>query len=420
MKKRIYFRLCSCIILLITISVCVHAQTYQSFRLELSQIAERAQWRFGPFRIDPSIQFQNIGFDNNVYQMSEEDDPIGDYTASISLPFTFYLPYRNWMIAYVDVSPGYNIYFNEKQLSGFIYRYSPGVRMLLLNRFVLSGSYQRQKSLQRPTVEFDRIIPVETEGFDASLFLETISLTAIGFTGSVSNVRYEDIDGEVRYAIQLNREERSGKFEFYYRILTDSDLFLTAGYTEYNFEDPESRWRDSYSYDVLSGIRFPLLGRARGMLSLGYRWLTNRADDSRRFSGLIGNTGLDFRLGRFNLRFQFTRDFQFSYSSTSLYFTGNRYGTGLSFYPAPFLRLDYDFSYGQSDYPEAQPIRLPDGELTEIKRKDIYRVHTTGLVFRIKENIGIGLTVTYWERESNIGDFGRNRTFIGGYLTYDF
>jgi hypothetical protein len=82
--------------------------------------------------------------------------------------------------------------------------------------------------------------------------------------------------------------------------------------------------------------------------------------------------------------------------------------------------LDYDFSYGQTDYPEEELIRLPDGELTEIARKDIYRSHTAGLVFRIRENIGIGLTVTYWERDSNIETYGRSRGFIGGYLTYDF
>lgn len=419
-KKRICFQVCSSIVLLIAVSVCVYGQTYQSFRLELQQISQNARWRFGPFRIDPSIRLQNIGYDNNVYQMREEDDPIGDYTTSISLPFTFYLPYRNWMIAYVDVNPGYDIYFNEKQLSGFVYSYTPGVRMLLLNRFVLSGSYYRQKSRRRPTVEFDRMIPVETEGYDGSLFLETFSMTAIGFSGSVSNIRYQDVAGDIRYSSQLNREERNGKLEFYYRVFTDSDFFLTAGYTEYNFDSPESQWRDSYSYEVLSGIRFPLLGRARGTLSLGYRWLINRADDDRRFSGLIGDTGIELRLGRFNLRLQFARDFQFSYYSTNLYFTGNRYGFGISFYPAQFLRLDYDFSYGQTDYPGGEPVALPEGIFADIAREDIYRSHSAGLVFRIRENVGIGLTVTYWERDSNVGAYGRNRTFIGGYLTYDF
>lgn len=419
-NKKIYFRPLFFSILLIALSVCMHGQTYRSFRLEMLSIREDVTWRFGPFKISPSLQLRNIGYDDNVYQMREEDDPIGDYTASVSLPFTFYLPYRDWLIAYFDVSPGYDFFFNEKQLSGFIYRYSPGFRMLLLRRFVLSSSYLRRKDRQRPTVEFDERIPVNTEAVDVSLFLETIRLTAIGFTGSVRTIRYEDVGSEAYYSTRLNREERNGNFEFYYRIFTDSDLFLTVGYTEYNFESLESRWRDSYSYDVMSGIRFPLLGKARGRLSLGYRWLTNRAEGSQRFSGLIADTGLEFRLGRFNLRFQFARDFQFSFYSSSLYFTSNRYGTGLSFYPASFLRMDYDFNYGQSDYPEGEPLRQPDGGITSMGRRDTYRSHTAGLVFRIKESIGIGLTATYWERESNIEGIGRNRTFFGGFLTFDF
>ena len=418
--KRIYFCLSFFFVMLIVASVGGYGQDYQSFSLELSQIEQNARWRFGPFRIYPSLQLRNIGYDNNVYQMSEEDDPIGDYTATISLPFTFYLPFRNWMIAYFDISPGYDFYLNEKQQSGFIYSYSPGIRFLFLNRFVLSGSYFYQKQRRRPTVEFDRRIYVDTDGYDASLFYEMSRLTAIGFTGSIRNIRFEDIEGEISYSAALNHEERDGNIEFYRRIFTDSDFFLTAGYTDYIFENPEFQWRDSYSYQVLSGIRFPVLGRARGTLSLGYRWVINRAEKNRRFSGLIGNTGLEFRLGRFNLRFQFNRDFQFSYSSTSLYFTGNRFGTGLSFYLTRIIRLDYDFSYGESEYPEEELVRLPDGTFDDLQRKDTYRSHSAGLVFRIKRNIGIGLTVNYWERDSNAEAFRRSRGFIGGYLTYDF
>jgi len=262
--KRIYFRLFVYFVMLIVASVCVYGQNYQSFRLELLRIAENARWRFGPFRIYPSFQLTNVGYDNNVYQMSEEDDPIGDYTATASLPFTFYLPFRNRIIAYLDISPGYDFYLNEKQQSGASYSYSPGVRFLFFNRFVLSGSYLYQKQRRRPTVEFDRRIYVETDGYDASLFYETTSMTAIGFSASISDIRYEDIEGDISYSTALNLEERNGNFEFYRRIFTDSDFFLTVGYSDYIFEDPESRWRDSYSYQVISGIRFPLLGRARG------------------------------------------------------------------------------------------------------------------------------------------------------------
>jgi hypothetical protein len=419
--KRTHHRLFMCFLLMLLVSICAFGQDYRSFRLDLVQIEENARWRFGPFRIRPSLELRNVGYDNNIYQMRQEDEPIGDYTATASLPFTFYLPFRNWMIAYVDVDPGYDFYLNERQQSGFIYSYSPGIRFLLFNRFVFSGSYQRERQKQRPTVEFDRRIYVDTDGYEASLFYETVLLTAIGFSGSVRNIRYENPPGrDFFFSTALNHEERAGAIEFYHRIFTESDFYLTAGYTDYIFDSPESRWRDSYSYELITGIRFPLLGRARGILSLGYRWLYNREDTKRRFSGLIGDTGLEFRLGRFNLRFQYGRDFQFSFYGTSLYFTGNRIGSGLSFYLTPIVRLDYDFSYGESLYPEAELIRLPDGSTQEVKRRDTYLTHSAGIVFRIKRNIGVGLTVNYWERDSNVAGFGRIRGFLGGYLTYDF
>jgi len=82
--------------------------------------------------------------------------------------------------------------------------------------------------------------------------------------------------------------------------------------------------------------------------------------------------------------------------------------------------MDYDFSIGEGKYPEEEQIRLPDGGFEEIRRVDKYLSHSAGLVFRIMRNTGVGLTVTYWKRDSNIYDFRRSRAFIGGFLTYDF
>jgi len=386
-------------------------------------MAENARWRLGPFLIYPSIRIRNIGYDNNIYQMREAEYPVGDFTAAVSPQATFYIPYRNWLILSFSVNPEYVYYTNEKNLRGFNFNHSPGFRLLFLNRFVTSGSYQFQRVRQRATVEFDRQIYVENRTLNASLYYETTRMTSFGFSGSARNIKYDDsslTDEDISVSRALDREELRGNFEFYYRIFLESFFFMNIGYTEYNFEDFESQWRNSYSYQVSSGIRFPILGRARGTLSLGYRWLINRSDENLRFSGLFGDTGLDFRLGRFNFRLQFVRDFRFSYSSTNLYFIENRIGTGLSFYLTQFMRLDYDFSYGEGKYPDEVIVPLPDGGFEEVERADTYLSHTAGLIFRVIRNTGIGLTITYWERDSSIEGLGRTRTFIGGYLTYDF
>lgn len=398
-------------------------QSYRTLRAELEQIEQSARWRFGPFKIDPSIQFRNIGYDSNIYQIRDDESPLGDFTASVSVPLNIYLPFRDWMVFYLSLRPQYVYYLNEKQQRGLNFNYSPGVRFLFLGRFVLSGNYQYQRQRRRASIEFDDRIYVETRGYNASIFYETSRMTTFGFSGRVRDMSYEDLipqQREITYSSALNREERSGYFEIYYRILRESDFFLTTGYTEYKFKDTESQWRNSYSYEVITGIRFPFLGRARGTLSLGYRWLISEKDENLRFSGPVGNTGLNFRLGRVNLRFQVIRDFRFSYSTTNLHFIENQFGAGVSFYVTQFIRIDYDFSYGKGAYSDKEIVQLPGGGSEEVKRSDTYLSHSAGLVFRLVKNTGIGLTVNFWKRDSNVVEAGRTRTFIGGYLTYDF
>ena len=218
----------------------------------------------------------------------------------------------------------------------------------------------------------------------------------------------------------LNRKEQEASLEFYYRIFSESFFFLRGGYKEYNFKHPLYHWRDAYSYQAYAGIRFPFLGRIRGALSLGYKQFVPREKDKKGFSGLVGNTGIDFRVSRFFLRLRYNRDCYFSYWSDNIIFIENRWGTGISFYLTKFLRLDYDFSYGEANYPEVMFLWLPDGSYEEILRKDIYHIHTAGFVIRIIRNTGIGLMVNYWKRDSNYYWETRDRMFVGGYVTYEF
>ena len=82
--------------------------------------------------------------------------------------------------------------------------------------------------------------------------------------------------------------------------------------------------------------------------------------------------------------------------------------------------MDYNFVYGETIYPEKTLIQIPDAQYEEINRKDLYRIHTVGFVFRIIEQTGMGIMVNFWERDSNIPWVRRNRMFISAYLTYEF
>jgi len=422
-KSHLFFKAYILLFLGLIIISSLYSQDYQSFRYELDYVLEYTKLRIGPFRIFPTFNFTDVGYDDNVYYQRDEDNPVSDYTATFSPQFKLYFLFRNKLILSLTENPEYVYYYEQKRERRWNNTLSPELKLLLLNRFVLSGSYSYQDRRYRASSEFDVRANELRESYKGSLFYETPRRTSFGISVSSDKISYEDITlpGEEIYLSRLlNREEKEGHLQFYYRIFSESLFFVSGGYTEYNFEHPQSKWRDSYSYQIFSGIRFPLLGRMRGALSLGYRKFLPKEEEKKGFSGLIGNTSLALRIMRFDLRFQYIRDFRFSYWTDSIYYIEDRYGSGVSFYLTRFLRLDYNFLYGENKYPEITIIQMPDGRFEEIKRKDIYRIHTAGFVWRIIKRTGVGIMVNIWERESNYYWANRSKMFLGGYITYEF
>jgi len=414
------------ILLLLVFSVfleSVYGQDYQTFKKELEQIRSRSWFIIGPFSIMPPVLSFGVGYDNNVYLQHEKDDPVSDYTANFSFQIKVYLPFRNSFFLSLMVNPEYIYYHEEERERGWNNIISPELRFLFLRRFVFSGSYTYINRRWRASSEFDQRANERRESFKGSLFFETPRRTSIGFSALLEEISYEDVmlpDEEIHLSQQLNREERNGYFEFYYKVFSESFIFIKGGYSEYNFEDPLSQWRDSYSYQINGGIRFPLMGKTRGLISLGYENFVPRSEEKKGFSGLIGNTRLDFKLWRFNLSIYFNRDNEFSYWSESIFFTENRIGAGISFYLTRSLRLDYAYAYGNTYYPESIILSLPDGSLEEIEREDEYNYHKAGLVIRILRRTGLGLMVNFWKRESNYFLVNRERMYISSYITFEF
>jgi len=409
-------------LLLVSLSS-AYGQTYRTFSSEQKQIIEKARWKIGPFRIYPAIQFRNIGYDDNVYYQREVDNPASDFTGTIAPEIKAYFLFRNYLILSLTESPEYVYYHKQKRERSLNNTLCPELKILLFNRFVISGSYLHSDRRRRATSEFDVRANEKTIGHRAGFFYETARETSFGFSGSIRTIRYEDITllgEEIYLARALNREEQNGSFEFYYRVFSESLFFLRGGRTEYKFEHIQSHWRNAHSYQIYSGIRFPLLGRATGILSLGYKKLVPVEEGRKGFSGLVGDTSLYFRIFRFGFRIKYERDCHFSYWTNNIFFKEDRYGGGISLYLTKFLRLDYDFYYGENNYPVAMTVRMPDESYGELKRKDIHRTQTIGFVFRVIKNTGIGLMMNFWERESNYHWANRDRTFVGGYVTYQF
>ena len=116
-KKFIIFFIFSflSISLLLSFPIQTFGQGYRTFRRELEQINKKTRWRIGPFRIFPTINFRDIGYDGNVYYQREEDNPVSDYTATLSPQVKIYFLFRNRLILSLTENPEYVFYLKQKR-----------------------------------------------------------------------------------------------------------------------------------------------------------------------------------------------------------------------------------------------------------------------------------------------------------------
>jgi len=399
------------------------AQDYKTFRTEIEEVRNVARLRFGPLRFVPTLQLRDVGYDDNVYYRNVDESPIGDYSAAISPGVKAYLPVGNSLLLSFRENPEYVYYAREKKLRAFTNSFSPAVRLNLLKRFTLSGEYHFERHLRRAYNEFAGNVTDTVKGYSVSFFFETPRGSALGFSGKVDRFGYEDaafLDRNLGLSRALNRKETSGNAGLYYRAFSDSDLFLLVGYTQYNFDYPAFWVRDAHSYQASWGIRFPLAGRARGKLSLGYKNFVPELEGRKRFSGLIADSGFDIKFGRFDIRLGLTRNTVFSYLEGSYYYVDSRGNAGLSLYLTRLFRLDYDYQSGGMNYPEPFDVQVPGSPPELIMRKDTYGMHSAGLTVRIFRTTGLSLSYNVYGRKSNAPGFEIRRNFVGLSLTQNF
>ncbi|HPH43403.1 MAG TPA: outer membrane beta-barrel protein [Candidatus Aminicenantes bacterium] len=389
------------------------AQSYQVFADEYRRLTEQAFLRLGPLRLFPSLGVRDAGFDDNLYFGSDDGAPKKDFTATLSPEIRVYWPLRDVLILTFRENPEYAYFQRETRQRGFTNSYGAGFRSLLLRRFVLSGAFGNDVHRRRLSSEFQIPANDRVRSLEAGLSYETARKTSIGITGAFRRISYEEIridPADAPVSRLLDREEREIGAEAYYQLFPDGFLFLRGDLREYRFRDETAAWRDAEAVSFWAGLRFPLLGRIRGILNLGYKNFNPNRVGEPPFRGLVGNTGLDLRTGRLAFRLDFARDLVFSTYADVFYFVENSWGAGGSLYLTSFLKIDYDYSGGTADYSERAA-----GEDSG-NRVDRRRNHSLGLTVRVLRTAGIGIAWNSERWTSTLGSFDRARNFVG--LTY--
>jgi hypothetical protein len=398
-------------------------QTYRTFAEEYDEVRAKTGVRLGPLKVLPAFRLANVGYDSNVYYADKQDQAVADYTGTLSPEVKGYWLLGSSALVSVMENPEWSFYLKEKDLRTLVNSFVPAVRLFLLRRLALSGDYHFLEHLRQATSELGTPVRDLRKGWSARLFFETPRGTAVGLSGSLEDYAYSNPSPQApqdEISRALDHRERTAAFEFYYRVFSRSSIFATAGATDYNFLDPASSWRNARSYQTYAGFRFPLLGRARGTIALGYKRFIPRTEGQKSFSGLVADTDVALRTGRVGLSVAYTRDNYFSYIDTAYYYIEDRFRGGLAFYLFPFLRLEGSCRLGAWAYPEPHEVWFHGVPYMVADRRDRNRVFSAGLAVRITGSAGLSVSYNFYRRTSNAPGFDIDRNFIGAALAYDF
>jgi hypothetical protein len=394
-------------------------QSYEAFRMEWARVTERSPLRLGPLRAFPAFEIRRLGYGDNVYF---EDRPARDFMATLAPSLTLYLPLRNRAILYVRESPEYTFYLKDSRVREFTNGYGGGAKVLLFNRFVLQGDHQFQSRVQAISVEIGRPVRETRTLTSAGLYYETARRTSVGLTGSIEKISFKDVsaaEGLALLSSVLDRTERNAALEMYYRIRSDAYVFLTAGTTDYRF-DQAAAGRDATSVQALAGMRFPLLGRLTGIVSLGYKKFDPKAPGRASYSGPVADSRIEARTGRFAVRAGIRRDLRFSYFENAFFYLEDGLYAGGSYYPVGFARLDYSYYQGYLRYRGIGTAAPSFGGAVTDPRTDRLWTHSAALVFRVFRTAGLGIQLSTERWTSTVPGWDRDRSFVGAVLTTRF
>lgn len=382
---------------------------------ELEQRWRSAAWRLGPLRLQPLLVISNAGVDSNIYYSPQ--NPVKDFTLTAGPALNAWLPLGRVLVASGYASPQYVWYSKTSRERTWNYYYS-GSLALNLRRLFISGERRYSDARERWNTEIDIRPRRKEDGWAGVFLLQATHRVSLEFGWRYARYLYENLEYETfNIRERLNRKETRWNVLAYYQAGGRSRLFLDYERGEYDFEFAEaSALKDSRSDAAYAGVEFPPLGRLRGRVRVGWKRLDVLNPEVADWEGLVGDTQVSLRLARpFVVRASYARDVDFSLWYQSAYFVQSRPSAGASLYFLRYVRLDYDYSLGRSDYPAPQ-----DFGGGEVKRRDDFYIHQAGLYFRVWKKAALGAVVSRWRRDSNLDREDDTRYFYGLNLTYDF
>jgi len=372
-----------------------------------------ASMRFGPLAVKSTIALRNIGFDTNVFNAADVENPQSDFTMTFAPATDMWLRLgRTWISGKIHVDWVYYRTFASERSANSEYQVAAS---RTLNRVTLTGNARHLNTRERPGFEIDaRSRRGELES-DGAVDVRALSRTYLG--GRVWRRRVEfDRDAVFRQASladELNRTNTGGALTARHVVtsLTTAGLEIGREHERYAF----SPLRDSDSTRIIGTLSLQPLALIHGNAAIGYRHYSPVTPDLPDYHGATVAVDLSYNLsGTTRFGAQATRDVKPSFEIAQPYYVET--GVGGSIQQQVYGPFDVlgRVTTGRLAYRDRMGIASATNN-----RADRVHAFSIGAGYRLGLDKRLGLTIERQSRASNVYRYGYSGLRVGFSLTYE-
>ena len=353
-----------------------------------------ARYHLGPIRLLPAFAVHDAGYNSNVFGTSQ--DPVGDWTATVTAGSRFLLPMGSKFVLVADAFPEYTWYASLKERDQWGGNYG-GSLYGFFNRVTteFGGRYTQRYYIY--SSEITSPVFTTTEDGVAKVEVELGTHWSVFGLGEINRVRYEQIQGPPEQEIgvqQNNRTAWAGRGGLRYRISPEVQIAGMAEGTWADFQ-VEQRLRNNTSTAYLGSLEY---SRPRLFINVVGGFREGQGEDSvlfPRYSTGVGSFFASFfALSWLELQTFGHRQVAYSITAINPYYFENRLGGKINIQVGPRLLLSGYGLRGPNNYPRLEPV--PNVGL--VRRRDM------------QSNYGGGFSVLAWRPLVLTGLYTRTET----------
>lgn len=369
--------------------------------------SEESRFRFGPLRIQPRFTLSNAGYVDNVFGVSEDEEKVDDYTATVAAGVDALLPIGRKFFLRGVALPSYTWYADVVELRKFGGTYD-GSALALFNRMSIEGTGSRSETVAPISSEEERSAVTNLDRAIARLEIDVLERLSLYGSYEAQERRYEETDVEDVTpvgAAGLDRDETAARAGIRYRFRPH--LSVTAGVEETTSEFVNRLDAPAIDYETTANFVGLTYDRPRFFLDLnaGQREGEPRGDSlAPPFDEVTGSYFLSLFLSpRLELQGFGERSVVPSVSPTSPYFLESRNGGALLVPIGSRVSVRFRGEWGNNAYPADV---APDGPVA-VPRDDEVTAYGGGLVIRLYRQVALNVDATRTEYDSNIDGYDR-------------